>query len=204
MFSLSYSERPCLQGRSFVNLCSRSINSSGGYEWGKNYGRPNSGYNYLNGFANHNELMFITGWYTGDLWFNNTGTATGAGDIYVARIRDEGNYAQAFRYAHDEGRDEEELPVAPILPALNPSNSYKVYPVPVKNMLYIEISLAEMCREASIELFDLAGKKLLSISKTAVLNENVSIDTGNLPDGIYLCRINTGNDMVSYKIVIQK
>ncbi len=38
MFRLSYTERLCLQGRSFVNLCSRSINSNGGYLWGGRYG----------------------------------------------------------------------------------------------------------------------------------------------------------------------
>ncbi|HBX49685.1 MAG TPA: hypothetical protein DEH02_01300 [Bacteroidales bacterium] len=180
------------------------LNSGGGYEWGKNYGTYNSGYNFLNGFANHNDLMFITGWYTGTLEFNNYATATGAGDIYVARIRDNGTEPQAFRYVNNEEQNEEYIPVEPIAPALIAENNYKVYPVPANKMLNVEISLAELCNVASIDLFDLAGKKVASVTKTSVLNEKVSIDVASLPDGIYLCRINTGNDMVSYKIVIQK
>ena len=190
------------QPQSSQDLFLYKLNSGGGYLWGGRYGE--TGYNYLNGFANHNDLMFITGWYTGYLLFNNYATATGVGDIYVARIRDEGTYPQAFRYVNNEEQNEEYIPVEPIAPALIAENNYKVYPVPANKMLNVEISLAELCNVASIDLFDLAGKKVASVTKASVLNEKVSIDVASLPDGIYLCRINTGNDMVSYKIVIQK
>ncbi|MEE4260378.1 MAG: T9SS type A sorting domain-containing protein, partial [Bacteroidales bacterium] len=57
-------------------------------------------------------------------------------------------------------------------------------------------------RLATIEIFDLNGRKLLEkhFSKST---KEIEIDVSHLPSGVYFCRLNTENKSVTKKLIIK-
>lgn len=77
----------------------------------------------------------------------------------------------------------------------------KIYPNPVENYAYVEIGLKGLEEgefNADIALYDFSGKQLNTI-KTQ--NKVTKINTGNLPQGVYVVTVITGEKKLSTKIV---
>jgi hypothetical protein len=81
------------------------------------------------------------------------------------------------------------------------SNALKVFPVPAKEYLFISFS---------DKSFKLLKVKILTIDGQEVFNDirspmqdNMTIDVGNLPEGLYLLEALTRNRVLSKKIIIQ-
>lgn len=74
----------------------------------------------------------------------------------------------------------------------------KLYPNPVKNILYIESNFDEEC-ELSMEVLNLQGNVLLKETIVSTNNINVS----DLQKGMYICRIHTCDKIENIKFLKQ-
>ncbi len=80
----------------------------------------------------------------------------------------------------------------------------KVFPVPVKEQLNISLKNSHT-DWLKLDLISVNGKTILSEEFHSIRNENLfTINTGDVPDGIYILRINTGEETQFKKIVIQQ
>lgn len=75
--------------------------------------------------------------------------------------------------------------------------SFKIYPNPAKNTLYIQTG--ETNEKAIIQITDLAGKKVKE--QMVSLNKNTPIDISNLATGIYKIIIKTATNTLEQKFV---
>ncbi len=79
------------------------------------------------------------------------------------------------------------------------ADKWDIYPNPVKSKL--TISLDESSIEAIVTLYDATGKKLSS----TILNDKINqLDMSNYQEGMYILKINRGNEMTTKKIQILK
>jgi len=67
--------------------------------------------------------------------------------------------------------------------------NFSLYPNPVKNILYI--SVPGNVASKNIYITDLSGRTVLSLGTN---EECVTVNTGNLPGGVYLLNLSTGKD----------
>ncbi|MET3535234.1 M28 family peptidase [Chryseobacterium limigenitum] len=74
--------------------------------------------------------------------------------------------------------------------------SVKVYPNPTKDVLNVE--LPKKVKDFSLEITDLSGRTLFSVKNQTKVN------VSSLVNGTYLCTVNTDNDSVTRKIIIEK
>lgn len=74
--------------------------------------------------------------------------------------------------------------------------SIKVYPVPAKDRVQIEIPLD--LKIIALDLYDTNGRLLKSLKNT-----DRSLQTSNLSSGIYLLKINTERGIISKKIIVE-
>ena len=79
----------------------------------------------------------------------------------------------------------------------NTLESVKVYPNPVRNMLNID----NLSTEANISIYNMAGQ--LVISEQAVSGTN-SIDLSSLSAGLYIVRMQDGNNVRTEKVQVIK
>jgi plastocyanin len=77
----------------------------------------------------------------------------------------------------------------------------ELYPNPVVDYLYVK-GPSEM-RQGRIEIFDLAGKSVLSFSNSDPLNENRSLDLRNLNKGMYMAKITSTDKTLIKKFIKQ-
>ncbi len=89
------------------------------------------------------------------------------------------------------------LKEAPTSISENTLESVKVYPNPVRNMLNID----NLSTEANISIYNMAGQ--LVISEQAVSGTN-SIDLSSLSAGLYIVRMQDGNNVRTEKVQVIK
>ena len=79
---------------------------------------------------------------------------------------------------------------------------FAVFPNPAKDVLQVSINLPEV-EEVQINIIDMMGKRVQS---TMIQNglSNQSIHVGSLAAGIYLIRVENGEQTLTKKIMIQK
>jgi photosystem II stability/assembly factor-like uncharacterized protein len=76
-----------------------------------------------------------------------------------------------------------------------------VYPIPVKNMLHLNIESAKTAM-VTLEIKDLTGRQVLSAANQVVVGENqISVDTQKLSAGVYSITINNGKQQSTVKFV---
>lgn len=90
------------------------------------------------------------------------------------------------------------------LSQLNEKDKISFYPNPADNRTTIQLTLDEKS-EITIVFFDLSGKKVKEIEKQQVQagNQQISINTDQIKDGIYLCRIQTDKWVKTARIIIK-
>lgn len=81
-------------------------------------------------------------------------------------------------------------------------NEILLYPNPTQGKLKVE-SLVFIVEEATIEFYDLNGRKLFK-KQIRKGTETIEIDVNHLQNGFYFCRINTDHISLTRKIIIQK
>jgi len=81
--------------------------------------------------------------------------------------------------------------------------SVKVYPNPSKGHLMIEVDEASN-EQGTIEIFDMAGKKVLSSNAFQAGVRFTSLDLSQLTDGIYLLRLQQGQKTYTTKIAVSR
>jgi len=79
-------------------------------------------------------------------------------------------------------------------------NEISIYPVPTNNILHLDLQDFNIDR---IEILDLSGKSLIS-NENDKTSENLTIDTSDLMNGLYIVRfLDNGILRSSEKILIQ-
>lgn len=120
-----------------------------------------------------------------------------------AKLQSDGSYLLAGTSADQLG--EENWKVVKLgdkqLDELVENQDIKIYPNPVESYCYVEIGLKGLEEgkfDADIALYDFSGKKVHTL-KTQ--NKVTKINTGNLPQGVYVVTVITGDKKLSTKIV---
>jgi hypothetical protein len=84
------------------------------------------------------------------------------------------------------------------------NNSVRVYPNPIKGNGLIDV---DIIKEANIvvELFDLSGKKVKELAKQYIYSgkHQISFDSSDLKDGVYLCKISTEEWVEAKRVIIK-
>ena len=91
-------------------------------------------------------------------------------------------------------------------PTLSDENLINVYPVPVKDILQVEL-IGWKWNNAVVSIQDISGKNLISKELEMEAGETIkrfSISTENLYSGIYLLRIQSKNYLINKKIIVRK
>ncbi|MFI5135750.1 MAG: T9SS type A sorting domain-containing protein, partial [Chitinophagales bacterium] len=83
-------------------------------------------------------------------------------------------------------------------------DSYSVFPNPASENVVIKYSLS-VSATINIEVDDVLGNKLLQTENEQPEGEShMSINVASLPAGIYMMKIQAGNEMVSQRIVVMR
>ena len=80
---------------------------------------------------------------------------------------------------------------------LNLNNTFKVYPIPAKEVLNIEVTNPSLL-PARLNLYSVHGQL---INKLSISSELTTIPLHNLTTGIYILNIQTDDEYVSYRII---
>ncbi|MDR2684535.1 MAG: T9SS type A sorting domain-containing protein, partial [Prevotellaceae bacterium] len=80
----------------------------------------------------------------------------------------------------------------------SPNNSVKIYPNPVKDVLFI----SSENRINSVEIADLAGRTAGTNNYLSAQQGAAAINISHLPEGVYLVKIYTDKGVAAHKIII--
>lgn len=78
----------------------------------------------------------------------------------------------------------------------------RIYPNPAETNLMVELSLSSMYTPLTIQLYDLSGMCVLD-KEVLSLTNTISLDIENLSAGMYMIRLQTGNNVESSNIIIK-
>ncbi len=79
-------------------------------------------------------------------------------------------------------------------------NIITIYPNPVYDIIHVNYHSDKQANNIHFGLFNLNGLQVMD--KTIHLPSDATIDLGGLPPGIYIAKINTGNELVTKKVLI--
>ncbi|MBI3500826.1 MAG: T9SS type A sorting domain-containing protein [Bacteroidetes bacterium] len=85
--------------------------------------------------------------------------------------------------------------------AMSENNLLRVYPVPAKSQLFIELALPSPS-SGEIRMYDMFGKEVYRSVSSSVAHS--SIDVSSLGEGLYELRITTGEMTVTKKIILSR
>ena len=77
------------------------------------------------------------------------------------------------------------------------------YPNPAENIVNIQIVGIEQT-EVIIKICDLSGKVLKSVSTNIMGDHTFNISIENFPDGIYICKIESNNEVYTMKLNVMR
>jgi hypothetical protein len=165
---------------------------------------------------NRNNVYEATEWYqvatttvanvANTITFTVPGTAIPGPTGMRIRCRDTGNPNGAADACTDffSGESEDyEIVILDSITGINNINQLKKINIYLKlTSGILTVDMGQIVENAQFSVFDITGKQVehLKLSATPVQNINLN----HLADGIYYVRINTDNETVSTKIVIQK
>jgi N-acetylmuramoyl-L-alanine amidase len=106
-------------------------------------------------------------------------------------------FAQAYRIAIDESFNQD----YPSGISINTITDFEVYPIPFEDNIFIR-SMDKRLKINHIEIFNTTGQKVKQIQIHDILNQQISVDVGNLLAGVYVLSIFSEKN--SYNKVILK
>ncbi|GAB3883548.1 M43 family zinc metalloprotease [Spirosoma agri] len=77
-----------------------------------------------------------------------------------------------------------------------------VYPNPASSSPTVDVQLKGF-QSFSVELFDMSGRQLRTMSYTDAPSTRVTVSTNGLPTGVYIVRVKTGNETSSARLLVQ-
>jgi len=78
---------------------------------------------------------------------------------------------------------------------------FDIFPNPCEDVLHIRYPIIDI-RNAKLEVINMSGTALKSISPVSTGGDDISIDMGDLPSGIYLVRLSANNKTAVKKVVV--
>ena len=79
-----------------------------------------------------------------------------------------------------------------------------IYPVPAKEIINISYNLPDNSKPINIEITDILGRNTNLYDIPSDNNNIITINTNNLPNGIYIVKLRTNNAIISKQISILK
>jgi len=93
--------------------------------------------------------------------------------------------------------------LATYISTMKTSSTWKVYPNPVKDVLNIVYSGDEL-KEMKIEILDVSGKSLsVQTLRQVEAGQTIGLNVSSLRNGVYLCRMLSGNQLLSVQKFIK-
>lgn len=177
----------------------------------------NSTIGYWDGIGGHCDNITNYRWETSTDGFSYTLVQNGAtadnytvqlpqdNDLYIKLILTTDLSRTGTGYLHVYNTDNQSCDPCPRVAINNQIVDMEVFPIPTKGELKINIA-TEDDNFVVIGLYDLFGKQLRSIANQALSAGQYSYETdvSSFPEGIYIVKMQTGNHVVSRKILIQK
>ncbi|HVN58320.1 MAG TPA: glycoside hydrolase family 3 C-terminal domain-containing protein [Bacteroidales bacterium] len=80
----------------------------------------------------------------------------------------------------------------------NPSNKCLIYPVPAKDIIYVT-TWFNAASDIDFRVYNSAG---MLIDHRKYYDQHITYDCGNLPDGLYFCRVSAGINTLTGKFII--
>jgi len=82
-------------------------------------------------------------------------------------------------------------------------NNFRVYPNPATDQVNIEVNLPAMAK-VNVSIYNSFGQKVSEVANLYMMNDQFSIGTDNLSDGVYYVRLTIDNQQFNKKVVITK
>ena len=87
--------------------------------------------------------------------------------------------------------------------AIGENTAFALYPVPAIEQIFMEISCTQTER-LQISFLNLQGHIVWQGEKSALAGENhMRLDINGLPPGVYVCRVNNGDELVTRKFIVK-
>ena len=78
------------------------------------------------------------------------------------------------------------------------TREFRVYPNPSSGIIRLQLQPDQLSGNSLVEIFDAGGRRVLTRNISAP-----SLDTGHLPDGLYIIRVSTGKALYYSKLMIR-
>lgn len=85
----------------------------------------------------------------------------------------------------------------------NDEQQIALYPNPTTGEFQLDIQLS-IEKSVSVSVFDVTGKTVFTQKEQPILKENLSIDLNGFSDGVYLVRVQVGEDVLMRRVILQK
>lgn len=77
----------------------------------------------------------------------------------------------------------------------------KLYPSPAANNIYFDFNFDKRS-DVSVSLFDVVGKNVMNVQFKNVMSSTEKINISELPTGVYIIKLSSGNNVVTKKVTI--
>jgi hypothetical protein len=78
-----------------------------------------------------------------------------------------------------------------------------IHPNPATTDLFVDLNLAQISKTVKVEMFDIAGKKVISQSFQNARTEALKINVASLNTGMYVTKITTDEGFITKKVMIK-
>lgn len=85
----------------------------------------------------------------------------------------------------------------------NDEQQITMYPNPTNGEFQLDIQLA-VEKEVGVSVFDVTGKTVFENTAQPILNKNLTVDLNDLADGIYLVKVQVGEDVLMRRVLLSK
>ncbi len=123
-------------------------------------------------------------------WYFNNNVITSANNRNLI-ITKNGNYSVKIDSVNGCSNSSNPYNVSTLgVDELSEDSKISIYPNPATNEIYISLNASNLIENTLIEIFDLKGAKIYSVSQTLDINKPLKIDLKDLVSGLYFIRIN--------------
>ncbi len=133
--------------------------------------------------------------------------AFGPGAMYPLWTTDLDMTARVKGAYVDMGAYEYPVKITPHIHLLKPESpeaeqNLDIYPNPAVDKVNVSIE-GDVQDNINIDIYDLTGKRMLHTEELTMKNSIISLDVTQIPDGIYLMKIETGDTRITKKLIVK-